>query len=154
MIRAVRISKAKHKKQAFTGIGTQFASGRWHHKMTSIVYCSDTSALAALEVFVHLQEEAKRINFVSFELGIPKNLILEVEDIATLPKRWRSQPPGAGTKKIGSDWVTSMSSAVLGVPSTMILNERNYLLNPAHPDFSKITINDSEPFRFDSRLWK
>lgn len=154
MIKAVRITKTKHKKQAFTGIGTQFTSGRWHHKMTSMVYCSDTSALAALEVFVHLQEEAKRIKFVSFELDIPKSLILEVEDIATLPKRWRSQPPGAGTKKIGSDWVASMTSAVLSVPSTIIPSERNYLLNPAHSDFSKITILASEPLSFDARLWK
>jgi len=154
MIRAVRISKAKHKKQAFTGIGSQFASGRWHHKMTSMVYCSDTTALAALEVFVRLQEEAKRIKFVSFSLGIPESLILDVESIATLPKRWRSQPPDTGTKKIGSEWVASMSSAVLSVPSTIIPCERNYLLNPAHPHFNKITINDSESFSFDSRLWK
>ncbi len=154
MISAVRITKARHKKQAFTGVGTQFASGRWHHKMTSMVYCSGTSALAALEVFVNLQEEAKRINFVSFKLDIPKNLILEVEDIATLPKRWRSQPPGSGTKKIGSEWVISMSSAVLSVPSTIIPNERNYLLNPVHPDLNKVTIDQAESFSFDSRLWK
>jgi RES domain-containing protein len=154
MTRAVRICKAKHKKQAFTGIGAQFASGRWHQKMTSIVYCSDTSALAALEVFVHLQEEAKRIKFVSFELDIPNRLILDIEDIATLPKRWRSQPPRASTKNIGSDWVASMSSVALSVPSIIIPNERNYLLNPSHPDFSRVTIQSPKPFSFDARLWK
>jgi len=154
MTRAVRIIKAKHKKQAFTGIGAQFASGRWHHKMTSMIYCSDTFALAALEVFVHLQEEAKRIRFVSFELDIPKDLILDVEDMTTLPKRWRSQPSGTGTKKIGSEWVASMSSTVLSVPSTIIPCERNYLLNPMHPDFYKVSMNDPLPLSFDSRLWK
>lgn len=154
MIRAVRITKAQHKEQAFSGVGTQFASGRWHHKMVSMVYCSDTLALAALEVFVHLQEEAKRIKFVSIEINIPENLILEVETIATLPVPWRGQPPGAGTKKIGSEWVTSMSSAVLSVPSTIIPSERNYLLNPLHPEFNKITVNDPARFGFDSRLWK
>ncbi len=154
MIRAVRIAKAKHKKQAFTGQGSQFASGRWHHQMTSLVYCSETHALAALEVFVHLQEEAKQIKFVSFEISIPKSLILEVDAIATLPKRWRSMPPGVGTKNIGSDWAKSAASAVLGVPSAIIPGERNYLLNPIHPDFSKITINDPVAFSFDARLWK
>ncbi len=154
MIRAVRIAKAKHKKQAFTGQGSQFASGRWHHQMITLVYCSGTAALAALEVFVHLQDEAKQIKFVLFEIKLPKNLLLEVENIATLPKRWRSQPPGAATKMMGSKWVTSQASAVLSVPSTIIPSERNFLLNPLHPDFNNITISDPEPFSFDSRLWK
>ncbi len=154
MISAVRITKAKHKKQAFSGMGTQLASGRWHHKMVPMVYCSDTLALAALEVFVHLQEEAKRIKFISFEINIPENLILEIETIATLPARWRGQPPGAVTKKIGSNWIIAMSSAVLSVPSTIIPSERNYLLNPLHPEFSKIIINNPVSFSFDSRLWK
>jgi len=117
MIRAVRITKAKYKNQAFTGLGSQFASGRWHHKMVSIVYCSSTCALAALEAFVHLQDEAKKIKFVSFEMSIPDELVIEIENITSLPKRWRSTPPGNGTKKIGSNWARSMDSVILSVPS-------------------------------------
>ncbi|TPW18181.1 MAG: hypothetical protein FD130_369, partial [Halothiobacillaceae bacterium] len=148
------IVKAKHKRAAFTGEGSQFASGRWHNLKEPLVYCSDSHALAALELFVHLQEDGKQIKFLTFEARIPPELVLDVESIATLPKGWRKQPPGAATKKIGSDWVASAVSAVLSAPSAIVTSGRNYLLNPQHPDFHKIVINKPVPFSFDSRLWK
>jgi len=154
MIKAWRIVKAKHKAKAFTGDGCQYASGRWHNLMVPVVYCSDSQALSALETFVHLQEDVKHIKYVMFELHIPASLILEVESIATLPKRWRKQPPGVETKKIGSQWVKSNSSAVLSVPSTIVPESRNYLLNPLHPNISKIAIKPPNKFSFDARMWK
>jgi RES domain-containing protein len=153
-IRAYRIVKSKHQHTAFNGYGCQFTSGRWHNKMSLVVYCSESPALAALESFVHLQQDGKHIKFVSFEVLIPEILAIDVEDICTFPKRWRKHPPGAGTKKIGSDWVKSMKSAVLSVPSTIIPANRNYLLNPQHPDIGKISIGAPVPFSFDSRMWK
>lgn len=154
MIKAWRIVKAKHKGKAFTGDGCQFASGRWHDLMVPMVYCSDSQALSALETFVHLQEDVKQIKYVTFELHIPSVLVLPVESIATLPKRWRKQPPGAGTKKIGSQWANSNASVVLSVPSVIVPDSRNYLLNPLHPKFSKITITPPVSFSFDARIWK
>ncbi len=154
MIKAWRIVKAKHKGKAFTGDGCQFASGRWHNLMVPMVYCSDSQALSALETFVHLQEDVKHIKYVTFELGIPDELILAVESIATLPKRWRKQPPSAETKKIGSQWASSNASAVLSVPSAIAPDSRNHLLNPQHPKFSEITISPASPFSFDARMWK
>ncbi len=154
MVKAWRIVKTKHKHSAFTGYGCQFTSGRWHNKMALMVYCSETPALSALELFVHLQQDGMHIKFVSFEIQIPGKIIINVENIITLPKRWRRHPPGAGTKKIGSDWVKSMDSAVLSLPSTIIPSNKNYLLNPQHPDSDKITIGLPEPFSFDSRMWK
>ena len=154
MIHAWRIVKTKYKNAAFNGEGAAFASGRWHEIKTPMVYCSDTLALAALELFVHLQEESKLINFVSFEIHIPSDLIIKIEEITTLPKKWRQQPPGDATKKIGSLWHNSLKSTVLSVPSTIIPNNRNYLLNPNHINFKKIKINSPIPFSFDSRMWK
>lgn len=154
MIEAVRITKLKHKETAFTGMGGQYASGRWHHKMTPTVYCSESCALAALETFVHLQEEAKSIKFISFQLQMPEDIVIDVEGIDTLPTRWRSEPPGLGTKSIGTKWLNSMQSAVLSVPSVIVPSERNYLINTTHPEFNKIAINTPEVFSFDSRMWK
>jgi RES domain-containing protein len=154
MSKAWRIVKAKHQHQAFTGIGSQFASGRWHNKMAPMVYCSDSQALSALETFVHLQDDGKYIKFVSFELHLPTELIVDVESIAPLPKQWRKQPPGSSTKRIGSEWIKNSTSAVLSVPSAIVPSGRNYLINPGHPDFSKISILKPEPFSFDTRLWK
>lgn len=153
MITAWRITKAKHKNIAFTGFGCQFTSGRWHNQKVTVVYCSESQALSALEIFVHIGEDGKDIKFVSFEINIPSSLILDVSDISELPKRWRKEPPGAGTKKIGSDWVNSSASPVLSIPSAVIPKERNYLLNTHHSDFSSISIQKPEPFSFDSRMW-
>ena len=152
--RAWRISKAKHKNTALTGYGCQFASGRWHQLMVPMVYCSDSEALAALETFIHLQEDAKHIKFISIKIEIPPALILDVESIKVLPKQWRKQPPGEGTKKTGSDWIKSAKSAVLSVPSAIITSSRNYLLNPNHSDFKKIKVEKPQTFSFDTRLWK
>jgi len=154
MIKAWRIVKERQKTTAFTGQGCQYTSGRWHHLMVPIVYCSDSLALTALVSFVHFQENGKHIKFISFEVRIPASLILEIESITRLPKGWRSQPPKAITKKMGSDWVMSSVSAVLSVPSAIIPIGRNYLINPHHVDFQKITITKPERFSFDSRLWK
>ncbi len=154
MISAWRISKARRKDTALTGYGCQFASGRWHQLMVPMVYCSDSEALAALETFVHLQEEAKHIIFISIKIEIPPSLLMDVESIKALPKQWRKQPPITGTKKIGSDWIKSGKSAVLSVPSAVVPSSRNYLLNPGHSDFKKLKIDKPQIFSFDTRLWK
>lgn len=154
MISAYRVTKAKHQHQAFSGIGGLYASGRWHHKGTTVVYGSESCALSALELFVHLQDEAKQIPFASIHLDIPEDLVVNVEDMAALPKRWRSEPPGQETKKIGTNWAKSLASPVLSVPSAIITVERNYIFNPSHPDFGKLALGPPTPFSFDARLWK
>ena len=57
-------------------------------------------------------------------------------------------------KKGRADWLESLETAVLGVPSAVIPQETNYLLNPSHPDFVRIRLNKPEPFAFDPRMWK
>jgi len=59
---------------------------------------------------------------------------------------WRRYPPLAGLRETGRRWLTSMATAVLHVPSAIIPSERNYLLNPAHPDFRQIQVGSPRPF--------
>ena len=70
-----------------------------------------------------------------------------------LPEAWSTLIPAeqTATKRIGDAWVESQRSAILSVPS-VIVGERNYVLNPAHPDFARIAFAEPEPFRFDLRL--
>jgi RES domain-containing protein len=56
--------------------------------------------------------------------------------------------------QLGDAWLNSLENAILRVPSAIIPQEYNYLLNPSHPDFSHIRINVPETFEFDDRLWK
>ena len=69
-----------------------------------------------------------------------------------MPKNWREEPPPPTTQQIGDTWARESRSVMLAVPSIIIPEELNYLLNPAHPDFKKITIGKPEDFTFDSRL--
>jgi RES domain-containing protein len=58
------------------------------------------------------------------------------------------------SQQIGAAWYETRESAVLAVPSTIIRQEFNYLLNPLHPDFARIKVVSVEPYHFDARLWK
>lgn len=75
-----------------------------------------------------------------------------IETVDTLPDDWRQLPAPPSTRELGSRWVAQSRSVVLGVPSVVVNGEVNYMLNPRHPDFSRLKIGDPQPFSFDPRL--
>jgi RES domain-containing protein len=139
-----RLTRKRFADRAFDGEGARLYGGRWNHKGVAVVYCAATLSLAALELFVHLEASEAPDDLVT----------LVAEDASILPSDWRSYPGPSFLKDLGSTWVRSGRTAVLAVPSVVIPRERNYLLNPAHPDFAKILLREPEPFSFDSRMWK
>jgi RES domain-containing protein len=146
-----RIVKRKESATAFDGEGARAYPGRWNGRGVPMVYASETRALAALEMLVHLEaEDLLASYYVLIPADVPDDLILSVAD--PLPPDWNAHPASASTRAIGDDWVTAGGSAVLAVPSAVIPAERNYLINPLHPDFPRITVGPAEPFDFDPRL--
>jgi RES domain-containing protein len=133
-------------------MGARLHGGRWNHTGTSIVYTSGSLSLAALELFVHVDSDIIPDGLIAIPADLPEGLKVETLDIARLPKDWRSYPGPDGLKDIATTWVMRSSTAVLAVPSAVIPSERNYLLNPRHPDFRRIRIHDGTPFRFDPRI--
>ena len=117
-----------------------------------MVYTANSQALAAIEQLVHLEPEAVGLAFVFIEAKIPKNVKVATINSAQLPEDWRNDPPPESIQQIGTAWLESQSTAVLKVPSVLVPNGINYLLNPSHKDFAKIKINTPIDFRFDSRL--
>ena len=148
MKQAWRMVKEKHAATAFLGEGAWLYGGRWNSAGTSVVYTSGSQALAALESLVHLNPP---VIFKYLAIPIEFDDAL-VEKVAALPADWTEEPPPPATKAIGDLWVKEARSAVLELPSVIILGEPNYLLNPAHPDFQKIIIGKPQPFSFDPRL--
>lgn len=71
-----------------------------------------------------------------------------------LPPDWFTYPAPLSTRNLGSAWAKSRASAVLAVPSVIVPSEKNYLLNPNHPDFKRISIGAPQDFSFDPRLLK
>ena len=150
MLEAWRIIKEKHAATAFSGEGAAKTGGRWNSRGVAVIYASSTKSLAALESLVHLNPPvlfkyaAIRIEF--------DDALLEIMPAWNLPADWRAEPPPPSSKAVGDGWVWAARSAVLALPSVLISGEPNYLLNPAHPDFNKISIGEPEPFAFDPRL--
>lgn len=153
IIRAWRITKAKHAATAFTGGGAKAFGGRWNSPGTSIIYTAGSASLAILEMLVHLQTRELMRRYVIFEVTFHQSLMTRIHEDA-LPKPWRRSPAAASVQQVGNNWIAVGSSAVLEVPSALVPTECNYLLNPAHRDFAKITIGPRQPIKFDRRLVK
>jgi RES domain-containing protein len=150
MPEAWRIVKPKHAATAFSGDGAAKTGGRWNSRGMPVVYASSTKSLAALETLVHLNPPVP-FKYVAFRLQFDAALVENIP-LNGLPADWRVQPPPPSTKAIGDAWLREVRSAVLALPSVVVPGELNYLLNPAHPAFKKISIGKPEGFTFDPRL--
>ncbi len=150
MLEAWRIVKLKHVATAFSGEGAAKYGGRWNSRNVSVIYASRTKSLAVLETLVHLNPPV-HFKYVAFCLQFEESLLEKVSPL-NLPSDWAAEPPELSSKVIGDVWVRKARSAILEVPSVVIPGEPNYILNPAHSDFSKIIIGKPEPFTLDPRL--
>jgi RES domain-containing protein len=145
-----RIVKSRYAAAAFDGEGARLYGGRWNSPGTRMVYTSSTISLAVLEALVHLQEASLLSSYLLISVSFDDALVERLER-SRLPDVWRTYPPPSELQRLGDEWVRSRRSAVLEVPSVIVERESNYLLNPAHPDFS-LVIGEPEPFTFDERL--
>ncbi len=152
-ITAWRIVKARRTANAFDGEGARVEGGRWNSPGTPVVYTSQSAALAALELLVHLGRGAILPAYVLIPCIFADALVWRL-DQKHLPKNWRSYPAPPELQMIGDEWVKAGTSAALKVPSAVIQTDSNYLLNPHHPDFRAIRVLDPQPFEFDLRLLK
>ena len=145
-----RIVPENHARDAFIGEGAKAYGGRWNSPGFAVVYGSEHKSLAALEQLVHLNlRSANRFKAFSFHFA---GALIESISPKELSHDWRQEPPPPSTQQFGDAWLRQARSAVLAVPSIIIPEEFNYVLNPAHADFQKITIGKSHDFTFDPRL--
>ena len=149
-MRVFRICRKVH--AAFDGEGARLFGGRWNRRGTAVIYASESLALAALELLVHAEPALLPDDLVSVAADVPDALDLESVAARELPRDWRRHPAPEALAERGTEWARSGRTAVLAVPSALVPRERNFLLNPAHPDFKKIRPHGPEPFALDARL--
>lgn len=153
-MRVFRIERKKYLKTTLKGIGAALTEGyRWNSLNTYLVYTAESRALATLEVAVHLDlnEDLPNDRYI-VEIAIPDEIeILELE-LGSLPLKWDAKPPVLETQFIGDDFVLNSEAAVLKVPSSIIPQEFNYLINPNHTKSKKIKVISQTPLVFDERL--
>jgi RES domain-containing protein len=150
---AWRIVLESQANNAFSGEGPWLYGGRWNSPYVRVVYASQHQSTAAFEVFINNIPFFPEENYKAFRLEWPDQLT-EVLSKKKLPLNWRASPPSSETMEIGDGWVAQKRSAVLAVPSAICPDDRNFLLNPAHPDFKRIRIAPPTNFEFDSRLFR
>jgi RES domain-containing protein len=119
-----------------------------------VVYTSESLALAALEYLVNVDPETAPRDLVAMAVIIPEELAIKRLSLDALPKNWRGFPAPPELTILGDRWASSLETAVLQVPSVVVPPESNFILNPRHPDFSRIAPQAPIPFAFDTRVWK
>jgi RES domain-containing protein len=139
---------------AFTGEGAAKNGRRWNPRSIAAVYTASSLSLAALEYFVSLAVPRQTPPLVAISAEVPDSLRIEIVRDGALPADWRGIPHPRSTQEIGAKWVREEHAALLSVPSTVVPQERNYVLNPAHRDFKRIRIGEPQAFTFDPRMWR
>lgn len=147
-----RVAAVRRAKEAFSGEGAKLYGGRWNPRGFPVVYASQSRALALLETFVHLTLEARDQRFVIYEVKLPTRARTERYHSSTLG--WRKWQTPAASQDAGRAWLMAARALAFVVPSVLVPQEMNYVLNVRHAQFGRLRISAPEPFSFDDRLWK
>jgi len=148
---AWRITKRRYAATAFDGEGARRFGGRWNSPGRSVVYVSETRALATLGVLAGLQTSAVLPAYVLVSVAFQDALVTAV-DVGALSTNWHTSPPDPATQEIGDRWIEEGPSVLLRVPSALVPGEFNYLINPRHSDFGKLKIGMPEELHIDPRI--
>jgi len=153
-MRVYRIERDIYLHETLTGIGaSKTSANRWNSRYTRLVYTAESRALATLEVVVHLDiNEDLPTDRHYVEIDIPDNIIIQEISKEDLTDNWDAKPPIVITQLTGDEFVKQNEAAVLKVPSSIVPQEFDYLINPMHTDAQKIKVVDTMPMRFDERF--
>ncbi len=154
--KAWRIVRERRLADAFTGEGARLGGGRWNYPGTSVVYVSESLSLAILELFIHFTRKDMAItaSLRAIPVEISEDVTIEEVLVGDLKPDWRSSPPPDSTRNLGAQWMKKGASAVLCVPSVIVPEECNLVINPAHADFGRLKIGKPQKFSLDGRMWK
>lgn len=137
-----------------SGTGAKITGGRWNREGNAMVYTASSRALACLETIVHLGAGGLPLNRYLVQISIPAAIwrgrqCLNEKDA---PVGWDALPPGLASLDFGDRWLSSKATCVLEVPSSIVSEESNILINPDHPDASMIKSKKIRKWVYDARF--
>jgi RES domain-containing protein len=135
-----------------TSLRASGRAARWNSNDVEVIYTSSTRALACLENIVHRSQQGLNQEFKILSIEIPQDIVSDTICISTLAENWREYWQMEITQNLGDKWVMNGNSVLLKVPSSIIADEYNYLINPLHVDFKRIKLIRVENFVFDDRI--
>lgn len=134
------------------GEGARRAGGRWNYPGSAVVYTSDSIALAALEVFVHMGAGFVPRQHVLIAIDVPDAFVRRAYVPRPLPDGWDTKPDSNIARDIGDNWLREGKALLMRVPSVIVREEFNYLINCTHRDAERLTATTVRDFQFDPRL--
>jgi RES domain-containing protein len=136
------------------GKGAAINGGRWNSRGTELIYTAANWSLAMAEILVHLSLAALPEDFYMMTILIPDDMPVSEIYATNLQIGWNSFPHIVSTRMIGDKFVYENWTCILKVPSAVTKGDFNYLINPHHPRFKDVKINEVEKFPFDRRIFR
>jgi RES domain-containing protein len=146
-----RIARAPY--QALDGEGARLNGGRWNNEGVAVVYASESLSLAVLEYLVHVDPALVPSDLVATEIDLPSSTLGAVVEPSQFPPGdWRMYPAPEWQAELGDMWIGDGTFLWLAVPSAIVPEEHNVLLNPRHSSMADVRVVSTRPFHFDPRL--
>jgi len=149
-MRLYRLARAQHAAD-LTGAGARLHGGRWNPRGVAVLYTAETRALAVLELLVHIPLGLMPPDFWLVEVEVAEEAGVRALDRGLLPSDWRALPAPSALAGLGADWVARADCGMLRVPSAIVEEEHNVLVNPAHPAV-RARVVGRRAFPLDRRL--
>lgn len=145
-----RISSPKYAGD-LSGNGAKLYGGRWNEKGTPVVYFASSRAMAMMELLVHLRPEDLNREYAILVYEVPDDKIYKV-DTELLPLDWKTDERKPALAKWCKRFIDDGEFLLMQVPSVLVEEESNYVLNPLHADAAKVKLVSQRLFTFDHRL--
>jgi len=136
------------------GHGGLISNARWNFRGVAVVYLAESPAGALLEVLVHQELDLANLppNYKLLKIEAPDTILPETVEESQMPHGWREDQQIS--RKIGTEWLTGREAALLRVPSAIVPETFNILLNPMHSDAANLQILWHRSYPWDARLWR
>jgi RES domain-containing protein len=148
-----RICRARYAAEAFSGHGARRFGGRWNTPGVPMVYASTSLALAAIELFVHLEPNQQPDDLVSIAAALPDGEPAMRLEPDGLPRGWWTDDVES-LRTLGDQWIRNATSLAIEVPSAALRVEWNVLVNLLHAHIGELRIEPPQPFVFDARMFR
>jgi RES domain-containing protein len=136
-----------------SGTGAKLTGGRWNRKGGAVIYSARSIALACLETLAHLELGGLPLNRYLVRIDIPvmvwekRTILISANHVGR-----DAQPAGKVSLDLGDVWLSGGDTALIEVPSVIVPEEHNILINPVHPDSQTLAVTKLRKWLFDARL--
>lgn len=150
-MRVFRITKTEYIED-LSGEGAKIYGGRWNQVGDPILYFAENLSLCMLEILVHVDFAQLPLDYSYIEIEIPDEFLKTIKSVDFIQPNWRTEQAVGQLQMYGSNWLKKKESLAMKVPSAVLPQENNILINPRHIDFKTVKVIDSGKMDFDPRL--